>query len=103
MNAKVTGQSFFQNMCNGWTMLKQQPKQPTVSPFSFYRHYKGDLYKVLNDNVTRESDGARMVHYRKEKDEVLHRTFVRPFEEFFGMTDEGQRRFAPILSMAQVK
>lgn len=75
----------------------------TKSPHCFYRHHKGGLYRLKNDNVTRESDGERMVHYAKEKDEVHHRTFVRPYEEFFGDVEPGKRRFEPIMSMADLK
>lgn len=56
----------------------------------------------MNDNVTRECDGVRMVYYKKMKDEDNHRTFVRPYDEFFGEAQPGVLRFEPIISAKDI-
>lgn len=49
-----------------------------------FRHYKGDVYKLLCDSAICEETGTRLCVYA---DAVTGQVYVRPFEQFFGAID----------------
>jgi len=47
-----------------------------------YRHYKGGLYKVINENVIHTETSEQMVYYQCLTTGAF---YVRPHEMFFGL------------------
>ena len=56
-----------------------------------HRHYKGGLYQKLFDATHSETEELLTIYLTSDG-----RPFARPKAMFDGMTDDGQRRFAPI-------
>lgn len=59
-----------------------------VTKGAHYRHYKGGIYTIEN-LATHTEDMSCMVVYRDSTGCI----WVRPADLFFGVTNEGQRRF----------
>jgi hypothetical protein len=63
-----------------------------VSDFkATHRHYKGGLYQKLFDATHSETDELLTIYLTSDG-----RPFARAKAMFDGLTDDGQRRFAPI-------
>lgn len=56
-----------------------------------HRHYKGGLYQKLFDATHSETEELLTIYLTADG-----RPFARPKAMFDGLTDDGQRRFAPI-------
>lgn len=57
-----------------------------------YRHYKGEVYTLINNSVICEKTEIRMVVYM-DADGIA---WSRPHAEFYGYTECGVRRFTPM-------
>lgn len=58
-----------------------------------YRHYKGGLYKVINENVIHTETSEQMVYYQCL---TTGASYARPHEMFFGLVEysgKTMRRF----------
>ena len=56
----------------------------------YYKHYKGDVYQVLEDNVLHTETGEMLTIYRRLKDSAV---FARPSAMFHGFLEDGTKRF----------
>lgn len=56
-----------------------------------HRHYKGGLYQKLFDATHSETEEQLTIYLTSDG-----RPFARPKAMFDGLTDDGQKRFAPI-------
>ena len=56
-----------------------------------HRHYKGGLYQKLFDATHSETEELLTIYLTSDG-----RPFARPKAMFDGVTEDGQRRFAPL-------
>ncbi|MBX9604648.1 MAG: DUF1653 domain-containing protein [Gammaproteobacteria bacterium] len=58
-----------------------------------YRHYKGGTYEYITDGHLEWDPEWHVIVYRAEADGSV---WVRPRVDFYGVTEDGQRRFVKI-------
>lgn len=61
---------------------------------NYYKHYKGDLYQVLQDNVLHTETNEMLTIYRRVKDNAV---FARPSAMFHGYLENGTKRFVEVM------
>jgi len=54
----------------------------------FYRHYKGNVYKVVNTALHTETNEKLVIYHSKNNKDFL---FARPLEMFIGNTTDGKK------------
>lgn len=55
-----------------------------------YKHYKGGIYEVVEEEATHSETGEALVIYRSSTN---GKVWARPAEMFHGNTTDGKKRF----------
>lgn len=62
---------------------------------SIFEHYKGGIYRVINDNVKHTENSERGVYYEHIWPNA-HGFYYRPYDVFFSDVEKGKKRFKPL-------
>ena len=63
-----------------------------------YKHYKGDIYQLIADNVLHTETNEFLTIYRRISDNAI---FARPTPMFHGFLEDGTKRFVEIKQYAE--
>lgn len=76
-------------------MSNYKTKEAITNKTNVYLHYKGGYYRLLQDNVTHTETNERGVLYEHLWPHE-HAFYFRPYDLFFGKTEEGLTRFTKL-------
>lgn len=62
-----------------------------INPQQAYKHYKGEIYFVLYENVIHTETREKLIVYTDGNG-----IYARPYEMFHGFTSDGVKRFSKI-------